>query len=340
MSLITTIVEASTVLSSSLPRAETRDLLHYRKELESALIKLEQVLNTRAPKNAPESKRSCQTCRENASQIRVLEQNDTSQSPDISPPAQPQPLLQSRSAHREASIQHSILPRQTDISRISDAPPAVPRHDTLAKQPKEPQDKVSSLMKKLEEKSEDIHTFTNVTATKVVANGDWKEQDPRIVDANLPYRDSSLSTRLRIWLARCALADEYLAWEKDKHKSSRVENLAKNLEKANTGKGHIGEFLKTHYGDPARKGIEQGIRCRVFEHVYGTLGVSAFLFCISSAFRAVNYMEFPRLAESIRNSPDWSTFANRKTSWLADSQKIYNSSCSKFISLLFYSALY
>lgn len=61
MSLITAIEKASTVLSSQLPRAKACDLFLYHKELESALIKLEQVLNTQAPKKAQESKQFCQT---------------------------------------------------------------------------------------------------------------------------------------------------------------------------------------------------------------------------------------------------------------------------------------
>lgn len=335
MSLITAIVQASTVLSSQLPRAKTCDLFLYRKELESALVKLEQVLNTQAPKKAQESKRFCQTCCEISFQTRVLDrQNDTSESPHI-PPTQSQLPMQPRSPHCEASTQHSILSEQNDISKISDTRPTVfTRHDEVgrnfAKQPKEQPDKVSLLMKKLEEESENIRNFTSDTAPNVVAKGDWKGLDPRIIDANLPSKDKSLFTKFRAWLARCSLADEYLVWEKNKYNSSRVELLAENQIEADTKKGHVSEYLNDHYGEPARKLIQSGIKCRVFERVYGTLGVSAFLFCVFSAFRDIPYMGFLRLAESIRNSQGWSTLADEKTSWLANSQETYNNSCSKF----------
>lgn len=60
------------------------------------------------------------------------------------------------------------------------------------------------------------------------------------------------------------------------------------------------------------------------------LSESAFLFCVFSAFWDISYMGFSRLAESIRNSQDWSTLADEKTIWLTDSQETYNNSCSRF----------
>lgn len=335
MSLITVIVQASTVLSSELPKVKTSDLLHYREELESAHVKLEQVLNTQAPKKTHESKGFCQTCHKNAFLTRALNrQNSTSESQGI-PSMQFQLPIQPRLPQREASTQPSVLSERNDISEISGTPPAVfTQHDKFGrievKQPKEQSDKVGLLMKKLEEESENIRNFTSDTAPNVVVKGDWKGLDPRIIDANLPTKDKSLSTKFRAWLARCSLADEYLVWEKNKYHSSRVELLAKNQIEADTKKGHVSEYLNDHYGEPARKLIQSGIKCRVFERVYGTLGVSAFLFCVFSAFRNIPYMEFSSLAESIRDSQDWSTLADKKTSWLAESQETYNKSCSRF----------
>lgn len=56
-------------------------------------------------------------------------------------------------------------------------------------------------MKKLEEKSENIHNFTSDTAPNVVVKGDWKGLDPCIINTNIPTKDKSLSTKFHAWLA-------------------------------------------------------------------------------------------------------------------------------------------
>jgi hypothetical protein len=192
---------------------------------------------------------------------------------------------------------------------------------------------VKNLMKKLQDQSKKICSFTNQKEHDAISQGqDWTGLDPRLVDIKLVTRGSSLIAKFRAGLARYSFASDFLYWAEKRTQKPRHEFLNKETKDAdNRGSGYVSKYLDEigQNTEMAQKAIQYGLKYHSFEYIYGSCGVSTFLFFVFTAFRQLPYGHLQSLAASIRAS-EWSTFAEAKTPWISECLSIYVKNCSKY----------
>jgi hypothetical protein len=195
-------------------------------------------------------------------------------------------------------------------------------HDNAAEQ-------VRLIINKLDGRRKEIEKYSSLTAEAAIGTRtDWMREDPRVTDICLASKSTSSEVKFRAGLSRCSLADDFLEWEEKKYRTTRVSSLVGDLRATDNGAGHIIEYLneKEYLKDKniTRKGIENGIKYRVFEELYSP-GVSMFLFFVFHVFRDLRYSHLPFLAEAIHKSEWLSDLAEKKSEWRVCCQILYKS---------------
>ncbi|KAJ5925842.1 hypothetical protein N7454_007352 [Penicillium verhagenii] len=122
----------------------------------------------------------------------------------------------------------------------------------------------------------------------------WFDEDPRIIDISLTTPTSNPEGKLRRGLSQRSLAKEYDQWEREKFKTSRLDEISEDPKRSCKSRrsGHISDFVKAHQfkdENTAMHGIKHGLRLLVFESIYGVAGISAILIFLYGSFRSVNY---------------------------------------------------
>lgn len=344
MASIQQILQAAKILSN-LSNPEIDELLPYHGELESAFVNLRRVLVAQSSGLVSESgPESSLDGNENA-RVGVLEATNVSCGLSRSNNSQ------DSSQKYQANMPHFVggKPGQGEASDSQEY-----RHQSNSRRPNGKQSKprapvntetvqqniLQQIMQRLDKLSKSIEQFICLPEKSAVStSGSWTGKDPRVVDIMLTQKIRSLSATFRANLGRCSLADEYLAWEEKTHETSRVEILAQNLEHATKRTGHIGEYLAQQGEEEeeatTRKAIQNGIKYRVFETLYGETSASLPVFFVFHRFRDLNYQYLPRLAELIRNSPVLSGLA-AKSEWRDQCQETYDIDCGKWFAVYLY----
>lgn len=336
MASIHQILQAAKILSN-LSNPDIDELLPYHGELESAFVNLRRFLIAQTSGFVSESEReSSLDDNENASDG-VLEATNvscevsrTTNSQDPSPKDRTNmpDFVGEQPGQGEASDSQENRQQSNSLRPNGKQSKPCASMNTEAVQ----QSMLQQIMQRLDKLSKSIEQFICLPEESAVSTGgSWTGKDPRVVDIMLTQKNRSLTATFRANLGRCSLADDYLAWEKKTHETSRVEILAQNLEQATKRTGHIGEYL-AQQGEQeeatTRKAIQNGIKYRVFETLYGETSASLPVFFVFHRFRDLNYQYLPRLAELIRNSPGFSGLA-AKSEWRNQCQKTYDIDCGK-----------
>ncbi|KAL3246560.1 hypothetical protein ABHI18_012684 [Aspergillus niger] len=248
----------------------------------------------------------------------------------------------------------SILDAATILSRISD----IDRENLLAHRAKleaafrnlksllKASDEIASgrsLLGFLERNEGTIREwFRNAGESDNKSEGDWVDEDPRIVDLSIVDQESSLDERFRAGLSAINLASTYMTWEQNRLKTvkrrrkTRVDALCDNL-----GAGNRSTFYKEYVDasdnfrdkEKAKNYIEYGVKSLVFGRMFVRhmqvyagdmstdvhLGVLGILF-LTTYFRRVTYPNIPLLVNAILSS-DWGKLAEEKTEWVSSRLK-------------------
>lgn len=192
-------------------------------------------------------------------------------------------------------------------------------------------ERVKELIEQLGNKEKEIKKQFDLVESNAVSPGtDWTEEDPCVVDIKLASKQHGHGAKFRAGLGRCLLADRYLSWEKSVFGTSRVEVLVADLSSQDR-RHHVQEYVNDNpefkNKETARKGVEQGIKYRVFQRIYGNAAASGFFFFIFHLFRDFPYPGFKHLAEGVRNSRQWDKLAHEKTGWMNRCEELYKGEC-------------
>jgi hypothetical protein len=361
------ILHAATVISSTLPRIEARNLvLHHRKELQFAFDSLGLALQSGSPRESSPSRpdrlaeslnalpsaqpqtqqpnTSYQTHHDHCQQT-VNTYDHSRQNPEVllsTHQQRPTHLLQSDSpdTRRRGSAEADTEQREanTEDHETNTEDHEANTEDTKA---------VLTLVEKLEKDHEKIKLFAGLSEEAAISRGNnWTTQeDPRYTDIQLATKTCSMSQRFRAWIAQYSFADDYLTWAETTSGEPRQSFFTLDAKNSKT-KGKSQNKRVSHYlrainkkTEVTRKSIQYGLKYHSFEYIYGNSGVSAFLFAVPTAFRLLSYPHLRLLADSISRSKVWSALAVDKRDWLCNCIAMYNQDCGKFCCILCISKL-
>lgn len=172
-----------------------------------------------------------------------------------------------------------------------------------------------------------------LTKSEEVAVGDptWSREDPGILDL-ICYdgtKSSTPVTKFRRLLSQRYFALEFVRWERQKYKTSRVEALCQKLEDSNGANGHVEEFCKTIQSASNRRslvsGVHQGIKLLVTEALFGSIGISAALAFTPTHMIKLKYIELPQLVRGLRSHScgQIGHLLEHKSTWLQKCQSHY-----------------
>lgn len=318
------IIHAATIISSTVARINIQNLLsHQRQQLQSALDSLERALQSPMPSHGNIRKPDTELQGPSSSSSFHSEHIDTL---DSTTNENSQQAKNNQNNDREAL--ETLSPAQTPHQQS----PSPNMSQSPIEETVEPD--VKLLMTKLQKQSKKIRSFINQNEHDALSQGqDWTGLDPRLVDIKLVTRGgSSLTAKFRAGLARYSFASDYLDWAQKRTEKPRHELLIKKAKDAdNRGSGYVSKYLDEigQNTEVAQKAIQYGLKYCSFEYIYGSCGVSAFLFFVFAAFRHMPYGHLQSLATSIRAS-EWSTLAKAKAPWISECLSIYVKNCSKY----------
>jgi len=192
----------------------------------------------------------------------------------------------------------------------------------------------------------DIESFMSQTASKATKDHIRQTaEDPRIADlkiAALPTQQA----KFRRMLSQRWLAGDFVHWELDKGKVSKVDSLFKKLTKQPNANlelssatpnsdarskrgGYITEFLQWNGGfvdiAAARDGIDQGVKLLAFEKMYGQAAISSFLSFASSYFQRLPNSDIAQLVIDMKGIKWIDDLVNKKADWFVGCERKYNS---------------
>ncbi|KAL8778663.1 MAG: hypothetical protein Q9213_007311 [Squamulea squamosa] len=195
---------------------------------------------------------------------------------------------------------------------------------------------ISVLLAALEENAKEIQGFMSQTpksATQAEVTGapsSSTDEDARVTD--LQPGKNSLSAKFRKGLSQISLARMFTKWEQEhKQGETTVNVFARDLSASAPEKHkrlYIQEFLHAYKGQfinqrVALDGIKHGIKCLVFETLYGHGGILAILSFVYHQFRSLNFKDLRKLETELRRV-DWVVeLAFDKTQWYEACQEAY-----------------
>ena len=125
------------------------------------------------------------------------------------------------------------------------------------------------------------------------------------------------------------MAIEFLQWEIENHKTSRLQELVNSLD-SSAPRGHLTAYVNTRSKfirkEAAHQGIRHGIKLLVIEELGGASGVSALLGFVARKCWSIPYPEVRELVELLHKPffKQLQDLAQKKTSWLFDCQSYYD----------------
>ncbi|KAI4220084.1 MAG: hypothetical protein L6R36_007875 [Xanthoria steineri] len=198
---------------------------------------------------------------------------------------------------------------------------------------------ISALTNALDLSSEEIKTFLIEDPDSSLRTGTIdavspEDEDPRVFD--LQVNRKSLEVRFRKGLSQISLASAYSVWEGDQENRSEttVHALVQDLSALEKRKRlSIKEFLD-HNTDiitnqrVALDGIKHGIKCLVFQELFGYSGVLAILSFVYHHFRSVNFEELQALRNALASVSWIVQLAKEKTPWYEACRRAYEGMAS------------
>lgn len=187
-----------------------------------------------------------------------------------------------------------------------------------------------SLIEMLRDRYHSIKVYLNKEPSDAVCGGTtWLDEDPRIVELCMSEKDGpSDQLTYRKQLSRRSLAKDFIEWEREKFKTSRVQQLVENPSDKGS-QGHLRTFLEESSGiinkNRAFKGIRHGIKLLFIETQLGLSGISALLAFTFTNFRDLNYEKVPPFVRRLQHCRDLLDLAQQKTSWFETCVEYYES---------------
>ena len=193
---------------------------------------------------------------------------------------------------------------------------------------------ISALTNALDLSATEIKQFLNEesdlgTRTETTTNLEPPDEDPRVFD--LQVNRKSLEVRFRKGLSQISLASAYSIWEGDQEsrRETTVHALVQDLYALEKRKRlSIKEFLDANAGfiknqRVALDGIKHGIKCLVFQELFGSSGILAILSFVYHHFRSVNFEELQALRNTLVTVNWVVDLAKEKTPWYEACRRAY-----------------
>ncbi|KAL8765922.1 MAG: hypothetical protein Q9209_007165 [Squamulea sp. 1 TL-2023] len=217
---------------------------------------------------------------------------------------------------------------------------AIEAFETLRQFVEGPRPSISALITTLNLNSAEVKDFlraepdltqrTGFTDILLLSN-----EDPRVFD--LQVNKKSPDVKFRKGLSQISLASAYSAWEEEqeKRRETTVDALVREpsaLEKRK--RLYIKEFLDSNTDlfknqRVALDGIKHGIKCLVFQKLFGYNGVLAILGFVYHQFRSVNFEELQDLRDELVKISWVLELAKSKTIWYEGCQRTYEGITSR-----------
>ena len=195
-----------------------------------------------------------------------------------------------------------------------------------------PDSRAGLLLKALKNQLDKIATYLAKQPPDAVSGElTWQNEDPRVNDLLVLQGDPRPSSQvsLRRVLSQRSLAIEFLQWEIENHKTSRLQELVNSLD-SSAPRGHLTAYVNTRSKfirkEAAHQGIRHGIKLLVIEELVGVSGVSALLGFVARKCWSIPYPEVRELVELLHKPffKQLQDLAQKKTSWLFDCQSYYD----------------